>query len=54
MQAFGAKQYRTVGVVYQRALLIGWLYALLITPLFLNIGRLLTWAGENADKIVEP
>lgn len=45
-QAFGAKQYQTVGVVYQRALLIGWLYALIITPFFLNIGRLLKWAGK--------
>lgn len=47
MQAFGAKQYHIVGVVYQRALLIGWSYTLIITPFFLNIGRILIWAGAT-------
>lgn len=41
----------TVGEVYQRALLIGWLYALLVTPFFLSVGRLLTWAGESTTSL---
>lgn len=47
LQANGAKQYMTVGIVFQRALLITTaIAAILVLPLWLNVGRILTHFGE--------
>ena len=47
LQANGAKQYMTVGIVFQRALLITTaIAAILVLPLWLNVGRILTKFGE--------
>ena len=52
-QANGAKQYMTVGIVFQRALLITTsIAAVLVLPLWLNVGRILTHFGELLDTCI--
>jgi Na+-driven multidrug efflux pump len=45
-QANGAKQYLTVGIVFQRSLLVTTVVSLvLVLPVWLNIGQILTHLG---------
>lgn len=51
VQAFGAKNYKMLGTVLQRAILIGWLACLPVSMLWLHIQPILLHLGQDPEIV---
>lgn len=50
-QAFGAKNYKMLGTVLQRAVLIGWVACVPVSVLWLNMEPLLLRLGQDPEIV---